>query len=159
MVTRQALEELVETNSTMLEHMLEQLNGLPDGLRQALSDHLWATIPQTVEEWGYNPSGTTVAAVPNTNGIRRITSVIAFTPSTNATVGNQTGYVQLGSGGRYFPVTAGVSIITPICSILQEGEQGVLTLGTPQVPGATPGLLTLALFGDQLPRFGKMAGG
>lgn len=158
MAIPQEIRDTLESNKTMLEHMLEKLNGLPDGLRQALSDHLWASIPQGMEEWGYNPNGLTVTAQPSAASIRRITSVVAFTPSTNATIGNVTGFVQLGSGGRYFPVTAGLSIITPICATLEESERGVLTLGTPQVPASTgSGLLTLALFGDQLPRIGKLA--
>lgn len=151
--------ELFEGQQKLLTEVLGKLTALPDGLRQSLADHLWADIPSTVEEWGYQPNGVTVTAPPTVAGIRRITSAIAYTPTTNATQGNQTGYITLGTGGHFIPVSAGLSIITPISAVLQEGELGSLTLGTPQVAGATPGLLVLALFGTQLPRYGQLAGG
>lgn len=145
----QGERELLETNKALCTRVLEQLSGLPAGLRQTLADHLWASINETVFESGFSASAQTVTAVPQTSGIRRITGIYTLAPT------GQGATIQLGNS-IFLPVPAGFFYFGPISVILQDGERGVLTSGVFGGTQANAGPIFLGMFGQQLPRYGDL---
>lgn len=125
---------------------LERLAGLPDAVRQSLTDHLHATIPVTVSEHAYMAS--LAAGVPmyvraQTGGLELITGICAVVPS------GCTGLVQLGP--LAIPVSAGLTQITPVKRELGTSDTRQITISG----GSGPTLLWI--WGDQQPTYGVMA--
>lgn len=128
-----------------LARALEQLEIVPDALRQTLTDHLWASINATVEEYAFSPAqpaNTPLTVRNNTEGLELITGFVAVVP------GNATGQLQLGPRIIYLP--AGVTSVSPTRFLLGPGDTRALTAN-----GAGP--MSLILWGEQLPTYGVMA--
>jgi hypothetical protein len=142
----------VEGNSELLSKVLGKLTDLPSGMRQTLADHLWSSIPETVFEYGWNPSATIVQAKKETDGIRRLTGLYTWCPP------GQTGYVQVGNT-ILIPVPSGAFYMGPMSIIVESGDQRTLYSGIPGTNTGTAGFMFLGLWGQQLPRFGQLAGG
>lgn len=128
-----------------LADALERLAGLPDAVRQSLTDHLHATIPVTVFEAAHNASLT--AGVPmyvraQTGGLELITGLVVSVPS------GATGVVQLANHVMY--VGAGVTSLTPLKIELGTSDTRQLTI-------SATGPASFWLFGDQQPTYGVMA--
>lgn len=144
--------EAMDRNTLMLQHVLTELTKLPNGLRQTLADHLWASIPETVFEYGWNQNVTFISAHKETNSLRRISGMYTWCPA------GQTGYVQLGST-TLIPVPSGPFYMGPLSLILEDSDQRTLYSGLPGTNTGVPGFMFLGLWGQQLPRIGQLAGG
>jgi hypothetical protein len=144
--------EAMDRNTAMLRHVLQELTQLPNGLRQTLADHLWASIPETVFEYGWNLSVTSISAHRETNGLRRITGAYTWCPS------GQTGYLQLGNT-TLIPVPSGPFYMGPLSIVLEETDIRTLYSGLPGTNTGVAGFMFVGLWGQQLPRFGQLAGG
>lgn len=136
-----------EEDRLKTQAILDRMTELADGLRQALSDHLWASIPQHVVEHAYSAAqnpGVPLNVAPQTANLELITSVVAVVPD------GMTGLVQLDD--LNIPCSAGVNTFAPVKKLLTTRSLRSITLAG---DGAGPVLLWLS--GEQLPTFGTLA--
>lgn len=134
-------------DSELLEEIMGRLAGIPDAVRQTLSDHQWAQIPLAINEYRYLASlapGTPLTVLPQTGGLEQIQTIVASVPS------GATANIQLHD--LVIPVGAGVTVIQGICMILDQSSTRTLLTATATGPAS------LYLAGQQLPRFGVLSG-
>lgn len=137
--------ERLDLHDEILGRILDQLNKLPEGLRQSLADHLWAEAAATFFEHGYTASAQSVQTdVQVAGNVRRVEAIYTLAP----TGGNAT--LQIGNS-LTIPVPGGAWISPgPLTIPLQDGERATLT--TAQGAGA----MFVGLFGHILPRWGEL---
>lgn len=126
--------------------IFERLAGLPDAVRQAITDHLWATIPSYIIEksWIANASSLTLQA--GTGGLFLVEYITGWSSTAGAT--QAAGTLQLGDWQT--PVGPGPINLRP-CLILTQSDQRKLT-----VAAANAGPLSLCLSGRALPTIGVL---
>ena len=133
------------TDRATLETILERLQGIPEAVRQTLSDHQWSTIPLFENEYLYLPSvaaGQSVKVQPRTTNIFKVETIVATLAS------GATGLVQLSD--LVIPVQSGLTVITSSSMLLSETDtRSLLVAGT-----TGPALLWLS--GQMLPPFGRL---
>jgi hypothetical protein len=133
-----------------LSRVLASIERMPEGMRQAVIDGLWGSIPETVDE---RLSQVLAAAAPGnaltvpaqTGGLELITCIIAAVPT------GSTGVLQLGSTFQ-LPLVAGVTALPELRCLLQSTDVRQLTIA-----GGAGGLSALWLMGKQLPTYGVLA--
>lgn len=135
----------------LLQAALDRLSGLPEALRQTLTDHQWSLIPLFVDENVYapaQPSGSPLYVKAQTSGLEQITSIVATIPE------GATGTIQLGS--MVIPISEGTTVIAPVQKLLATSDTRCVTFiaGDGQ-PSAGP--CALWLTGQQLPTYGVLA--
>jgi hypothetical protein len=132
-----------------LSAALDKLAGLPDALRQTLTDHLWSTIPVTVSEQLQLNTGGNVGATfniaPQTSGLELITGILVIVPAAGAV------NLQLASD-LLLPCPAGSSIWTPVRKLLGPGDLRQVTVTT-----NCAGMVQCWLWGEQMPTYGALA--
>lgn len=130
----------------LAREVLEQLAKLPNAIRQAVADQVWASIPLTVRESTFSANlaaGVVLPVRPQTNGLELIESVVVSVPA------GATGTVTLAD--LTVPVPAGVTVLAPVRVILGASDVRSLVIA-----GGT-GAACLWLSGHQLPAFGVLA--
>lgn len=142
-----ALDQSIQTE---LHEIVERLTGLPDALRQTVSDGLWANIPTYVREGAWNAAATQISATPQNDLPFLVTSIVTFI------AGDNTGWLQLGNTDL-IPVPAGGFNITDTTWILQPSDPRALFIGTPGSESSTPAACAFWLFGTQMPTYSRMA--
>lgn len=136
------------SDRALLEHMLARLAGLPDALRQAFTDHLWAMIPSHVVEFGYSAnltSGQAVTAQREYDDWVLIRTIVASVPS------GSTGSITFGNSGLTIPVPAGVTTIPFLSIPLAASDARKLTIS-----GGSGGATLLLLTGEQMATTGAL---
>jgi hypothetical protein len=123
-------------------HFVETLTGLSSALRQTLADKLWAEIPATVQESGYNPAAGTVVVGPMVSELVTISHVIVSVPA------GCTGSLQLGAD--VIPnLQPGVTPLR-MRKLLGASDARTLTITGPAGPAA------LVLHGLQAAAYGRI---
>jgi hypothetical protein len=134
-----------------LHTLVEEVAKLPSGLRQGVTDALWARIPTHVSESGWAPSASGLVVPPQTGDWELITSIITYVPAT------ETGFIQLGNQDL-IPVGGGTTILAPSKWMIGPGDARTLTIGTPGGAVGPAGLLYMHLAGERMPTHGVMGG-
>lgn len=132
----------------LLSVVIERLSGLPDALRQTLSDHQWSVIPLTINEYSYAAAlvaGAPLVVNPLSTNLFRVQLIVATVPT------GATGIVQLDD--LKIPVGAGVTTIPApgdAGMILSQGSTRGITIAGANGPAS------LWLSGVQLPTYGAL---
>lgn len=132
------------TDRELLRTVMDRLAGLPDALRQTLTDSLWQSIAG--DNWESTYAAVTTANVPlqiapKTTLPMRVECIVASVPS------GATGIIQLGD--VTIPVGAGIFNANGLrLQISQTDIRQITTTGT--------GPVSLLITGVQLPTYGAM---
>lgn len=143
------LSGALEHTSELLEAVLGKLNRLPDGLRQALSDQLWAESAATTFDRQWTPSAVQIGPIiPQTANPRLVTAILTVTPDA--------GFLILGRD--YIPVPAGSFFMSPIAIPLEVGDNVSLIQGLPPQGSGTQaaGQMFLGVWSKIQPRWSEL---
>jgi len=134
-----------DAEQDLLVDVVGRLTDLGSQLRQALTDHAWASIPFPIVEHNYaaaQPADTPLIVQQAVASMVKITSVIVAVPAGGTAV------IQLGT--IRIPVGTGLSVLAPMELPLQTGALR-------SIVSDTDGPLAMMLTGCQLPTFGVVA--
>lgn len=126
------------------EAIFERLAGLPDAVRQAITDSLWAKIPTYIVEKAYttDTAATELAVPAATETPYLVQYATIWTPGTGAV---------LTLGDWQTPLAAGLNSFRPYL-ILNRTDVRKLVSAT------NPGAMSVVLAGEPLPTFGVLPG-
>lgn len=133
---------------SLLREAIDKLSGLPEALRQTLTDHQWSTIPLYIDEYAFAQAlaaGSPLDVSAQTSGLEEVTSIVAVVPA-----GATSAIVQLGL--MQIPVSVGTTVIAPVQKVLGTSDIRRLTFN-----GGAGGPAFLWLTGQQLPTYGVLA--
>lgn len=115
------------------EKVIAAINHQTDALTNTIKKQL-RTLPKWVDEYLYQPSGTTLTVKPQSRNVEKITSICCYC---------QNGSAYLILGDRTLPLSQGLTIMENLGFLLKPDDKRTLNQ-------ATAGILWLELFGEEM---------